>query len=337
MRLHRHDHGAARRPADAAGAHPVVPPRPVGARSPDTGQTARINSAHGHGEQVLIDTIQENFGIPINHYVEIDFVGFERLVDAVGGIPMWFDAPVRDEHTGLSVPDAGCQVLDGDAGAQVRPVPVPRVQGRGRRVAQPTPPPTSVASPASRSSSAARSSKAVGKGLGEPGHPQPARVRRRRERPARPTTSTRATCSASAGSSAPSTPRSLVGYSLPSERFRTPRGRRGAAGRCSGRPSRSSTSSAACRPGTVSPPAIDVDGAERHGVQGQAADAAGALEAIGFTIERGGDLPGRARRPHHRVLRRRWRGGRPTRRRGTSPAAPALVADPTSTRGRSWS
>ena len=75
----------------------------------DTGKKARINSAHARGEQVLIDTIQDNFGIAINHYVEIDFVGFERLVDAVGGIPLWFEDPVRDTHTGLSVTEPGCQ------------------------------------------------------------------------------------------------------------------------------------------------------------------------------------------------------------------------------------
>jgi hypothetical protein len=46
--------------------------------------------------------------------VEIDFVGFQKLVDAVGGIPLWFDTPVRDTHTGLSVPEAECQVLDGE-------------------------------------------------------------------------------------------------------------------------------------------------------------------------------------------------------------------------------
>jgi polyisoprenyl-teichoic acid--peptidoglycan teichoic acid transferase len=77
------------------------------------GTTGRINGAHAKGEQVLIDTIEDNFGITINHYVEIDFVGFEQLVDAVGGIPMWFEAPVRDTHTGLSVPEAGCRELDG--------------------------------------------------------------------------------------------------------------------------------------------------------------------------------------------------------------------------------
>jgi LCP family protein required for cell wall assembly len=79
-----------------------------------TGKTSRINTAHAHGEQTLIDTIQDNFDIPINHYVEIDFVGFEKLVDAVGGVPMWFDAPVRDRHTGLDVPQAECVTLNGE-------------------------------------------------------------------------------------------------------------------------------------------------------------------------------------------------------------------------------
>lgn len=79
-----------------------------------TGETDRINTAHAHGAQTLIDTIRENFEIDIHHYVEIDFVGFERLVDAVGGVPMWFDAPVRDTHTGLDVPGAECQVLNGE-------------------------------------------------------------------------------------------------------------------------------------------------------------------------------------------------------------------------------
>src|SRR5690606_28103644 len=65
----------------------------------DTGKTARINSAHAHGEQVLVDTIEENFDLTVHHYVEIDFVGFGKLVGAVGGVPMWFDAPVRDRKT----------------------------------------------------------------------------------------------------------------------------------------------------------------------------------------------------------------------------------------------
>ena len=83
-----------------------------------TGTTDRINTAHANGEQVLIDTIQDNFDIPINHYVEIDFVGFKELVDAVGGVPLWFDTPVRDLKSGLDIPVPECQVLDGEQARQ---------------------------------------------------------------------------------------------------------------------------------------------------------------------------------------------------------------------------
>jgi LCP family protein required for cell wall assembly len=99
---------------DAKTANVVSLPRDLWLPIADNGQRARINSAHRRGEQVLIDTIEENFGIPINHYVEIDFVGFEHLVDAVDGIPMWFEAPVRDTHVGLSIPEPGCQTLNGE-------------------------------------------------------------------------------------------------------------------------------------------------------------------------------------------------------------------------------
>ena len=119
----------------------------------DSGKKARINSAHQQGEQVLIDTIQENFGITINHYVEIDFVGFEKLVDAVGGITLWFDAPVRDSHTGLSVPNTGC--VRPSTGSRPGSSPGRATSSTGARTAggTRTPRPTSGASPASRSSS----------------------------------------------------------------------------------------------------------------------------------------------------------------------------------------
>lgn len=79
-----------------------------------TGRSQRINTAYGTGPQRLIDTIESNFDLPIHHYVEIDFVGFVELVSAVGGVPVWFDTPVRDDNAGLRVPDAGCHVLDAE-------------------------------------------------------------------------------------------------------------------------------------------------------------------------------------------------------------------------------
>lgn len=74
--------------------------------------TNRINTAFTAGREVLMDTIRQNFGIPIHHYVEIDFVGFLGLVEAIGGVPFYFDEPVRDTHSGLAVPDSGCVTLD---------------------------------------------------------------------------------------------------------------------------------------------------------------------------------------------------------------------------------
>ncbi len=78
-----------------------------------TGGEERINTAYAGGPQQMIDTIREDFGIDINHYVEVDFIGFQGLVDAVGGVPMWFDQPMRDSNSGLDVGQAGCVNLDG--------------------------------------------------------------------------------------------------------------------------------------------------------------------------------------------------------------------------------
>jgi len=72
----------------------------------------RINSAIQGGPKRLIDTIKDDFGIPINHYLEINFFAFRQLVSAVDGVPMYFSTPVRDQKTGLSVTDPGCVMLD---------------------------------------------------------------------------------------------------------------------------------------------------------------------------------------------------------------------------------
>lgn len=79
-----------------------------------TSRSTRINSAFNGegGEQRLVDTIEEYFDIPIHHYVEINFVGFQDVVDALGGVPIWFDQPMRDAGSGLDVV-AGCHILDG--------------------------------------------------------------------------------------------------------------------------------------------------------------------------------------------------------------------------------
>lgn len=80
-----------------------------------TGGNNRLNAAiQSGGPEVLIDTIEQYLGIPINHYVQVDFGGFRELVDVIDGVQVWFDNPVRDRRSGLGVDQPGCVMLDPD-------------------------------------------------------------------------------------------------------------------------------------------------------------------------------------------------------------------------------
>jgi polyisoprenyl-teichoic acid--peptidoglycan teichoic acid transferase len=81
-----------------------------------TGGQNRINAAFTDGPGQLVRTIEQHFGIPIHHYVLIDFDGFQAIVDALGGIDVRFPHPSRDVMSGLQVGAPGCRHLDG-AGA----------------------------------------------------------------------------------------------------------------------------------------------------------------------------------------------------------------------------
>ena len=61
----------------------------------------------------LIRTIKTNFGITINHYVEIDFAGFRQAVDAIGGVSVYFPFPARDAFSNLNIEAPGCVKLNG--------------------------------------------------------------------------------------------------------------------------------------------------------------------------------------------------------------------------------
>jgi len=78
----------------------------------------KINTAFNSGPDPLIQTIQDTFGIPISHFVTVDFSGVINLVDAVGGITLNFPYPVRDNdngnnNSGLDITHSGCQTLNG--------------------------------------------------------------------------------------------------------------------------------------------------------------------------------------------------------------------------------
>jgi LCP family protein required for cell wall assembly len=88
-------------------------PRDLYVPIPGSGRKDRINSAYNGGPSQLIQTIQQDLGIQINHYVGVDFSGFQGIVDAVGGIKMYFPYPAKDAFSGLNVTSSGCISLNG--------------------------------------------------------------------------------------------------------------------------------------------------------------------------------------------------------------------------------
>lgn len=74
----------------------------------------KVNAAYAFGgPNLLVETVRQATGIPINHYMEVEFGGFAGIVDTLGGIELDFPAPARDLKSGLQVDQAGRQTVDG--------------------------------------------------------------------------------------------------------------------------------------------------------------------------------------------------------------------------------
>jgi LCP family protein required for cell wall assembly len=94
------------------GAYLLSIPRDLWVPIAGTGKKAKINSAYHEGSERLVETVSQALGVPINHYVEIDFAGFQRLVDQVGGVTICTYVPAQDLHSGLHL-NPGCTTLGG--------------------------------------------------------------------------------------------------------------------------------------------------------------------------------------------------------------------------------
>ena len=82
-----------------------------------TSSSDKINASFSlGGAPQLIATIHQALGISINHYVQVDFVGFKDIVDTVGGVDVYTPTPARDFTSGLDLSRAGCVRLDGEQG-----------------------------------------------------------------------------------------------------------------------------------------------------------------------------------------------------------------------------
>lgn len=79
----------------------------------------KIDAALAEGPSQLVQAIEQDFGIPIQHYIQLNFETFAGVVDALGGVSMYFPQPVFDAYSGLSVASPGCKHLDGVQALQV--------------------------------------------------------------------------------------------------------------------------------------------------------------------------------------------------------------------------
>lgn len=78
-----------------------------------TGRHEKLNAAYAEdGPDLLVRTIEYNTGLHIDHYAEIGFDGFAKIVDAVGGVTLTIDKGFKDKYSGADF-KAGTQTLNG--------------------------------------------------------------------------------------------------------------------------------------------------------------------------------------------------------------------------------
>ncbi|MEU6719474.1 LCP family protein [Nonomuraea sp. NPDC046802] len=78
-------------------------------------RTDMINSAYGSGGAACLKkSLEKLTGLTIQHSIEVDFAGFKRIVDALGGVEITLPKAVDDRMSKLKLP-AGKNHLDGEA------------------------------------------------------------------------------------------------------------------------------------------------------------------------------------------------------------------------------
>ena len=89
-------------------------PRDLWVNIAGTTRQARINSAFDSKDpNRLIRTIDDNFGVPIDHYVNVNLCAFKEIVDSVGGVKIPFTYRTKDEKVGFREVGPGCVELRG--------------------------------------------------------------------------------------------------------------------------------------------------------------------------------------------------------------------------------
>lgn len=78
---------------------------------------AKLNAAYAWGgPELAVRTVSDLLGLPVHYYVKVNLAGFRTLVDLIGGVPMYVEAPMHyvdpDDNLVIDL-QPGHQVLDG--------------------------------------------------------------------------------------------------------------------------------------------------------------------------------------------------------------------------------
>ena len=97
-------------------------PRDLWVNIAGTTRQSRINSAFDSKDPSrLIRTINDNFGVPVDHYVNVNLCAFKEIVDSVGGVKIPFAHRTKDDRVGFREVGPGCvELRGGQALAYVR-------------------------------------------------------------------------------------------------------------------------------------------------------------------------------------------------------------------------
>ncbi len=113
-------------PADGRKATAVSFPRDSWVTIPGCSGQHKLNSAYingatdcgttradpDRGRQKLVQTISELSGLKIDHYVEVDLLGFYRITKAIGGIEVCLNQAQKDPFSGIDLPK-GTSTIEG--------------------------------------------------------------------------------------------------------------------------------------------------------------------------------------------------------------------------------
>ncbi|MDP9167508.1 MAG: LCP family protein, partial [Actinomycetota bacterium] len=79
----------------------------------------KLNSAYAvGGPKCLVKVIQKLSGLSVNRFMAVDFAGFAKMVDALGGVEVCSTTPLEDHELGTVLPTAGRQIVDGHTALQ---------------------------------------------------------------------------------------------------------------------------------------------------------------------------------------------------------------------------